>query len=116
MATRVMATTPTHLFTETIDTERPTYSTGTAGGKAPSYAPNLTGVPCAFQPQVGSEIDEYGRQHSRRSAQCFVGGGLDIRADDRVIFDGSSWSITAPPKDNQAAGVVVRLDLQEVTP
>lgn len=112
----VYAATPTHLFTHTVDIQRPTFPVGTAGGRAPSYAAHLAAVPARVQPQPGSEFDDAGRQHSTIRATVFVGGGLDIKASDRLVWGVRKFDITGPPKDNQGAGVVVRLDCEEVTP
>lgn len=115
MATRVQARTPTHLLTETVSVQRPTYSTGTAGGTAPTYASHLTDIAAAVQPQEGNEFDEAGREHATSRATVFAAGTHDVKPGDRLVWGSKKFNIQSV-KNPQAANVLLKLDCEELTP
>lgn len=111
----VYATTPTHLLTHTVSVERPTYSVDTAGGTAPTYSAHLTGIAARVQLQTGSEVDEFGRLHTRSVATVFTAGTHDIQAKDRLVYGSRRFEVTSV-KNPQDADVLLRLDCEELTP
>ena len=107
--------TPVHLFNTTISTQRATITFDAGGSPISTYATNLTGVRARVQPQTGTDGVLFGTQRDQQPFTVYVAGGLDIIAEDRVIWNGKTLRITSPPKDPQAIGCILRLDTQEVS-
>lgn len=107
---------PRHLFRHTMTVKRPTPAVDDAHSTTQTYANHLTGVKCLWQPQSGNEFAYADADRSRQSSVIYTDPGLDIQSTDQIVIEGRTLKITGPPKNSVNAGVILRIDCDEVTP
>ena len=111
-----MTSTPTHLLDQTITIQRSTVTQDAMGGPSVSWSNEYTGVRARVQPQSGSESFRAGGKRSQQSFQIFVAGSQDVLNTDRIVWNSKTLKIISPPKDPQGAGVLLRIDCEEIEP
>lgn len=101
-----------------ITVQRQTTTVGASGLPVETFADHLkTTAMAATVP--GDEAIRYGRESSRQLVRFHVAAGQDIRADDRVVWNGTTYQIIAvrTPGGRQAGDRLAWtvLDTEEVT-
>lgn len=77
--------------TETIDPA--------TGVRSTEWADLHTNVPFSVRPLTVREMDAAAARQSEVSVEFETRPGLDIKADDRIVFDGEVWDIEPPALD-----------------
>lgn len=106
---------PLHALVHTVTVERPTATTGTAGGVSRSWATHLSNVRCRIQPISGAEAVQYGRDGSTRVYRVVMRYQTDITEGDRLDWSSRSKYLDVTEiRDLQEDNHTMVLTAQEV--
>jgi hypothetical protein len=107
--------TPTHLLTQTIDTQRQTITFDSGGSPIRTFNVNLSAVPANVQPVKQEFFDPYSnRRVYKQALRIYVDPRLDIVPTDRIVFAGQTYEQISSSEDLLAASVLRRLDCRQV--
>ena len=107
-----MATTPTHLFTQSV-TWTPYTVTANATTGLPTFAAGSTQtIFVAIQPGSASEGLLNARQSGRTRARMFAAPTLTIAIQDKITWKSRDWRVVGGTQDQSGLGVVAAWDLE----
>lgn len=85
-----------HRITVQRNTETVNPATGV---RSSSWADLYVGVPAAIRSLTSRELQAASARQSESSVEFELRAGLDINADDRIVFDGDVYDIEPPTFD-----------------
>lgn len=89
---------PAHLMIQGVTLEKPTTSTDSRGDVTYSFdQPKRVKITAWIDQQSTTEVDDESR-NARSSNALLVTNYLDMQAQDRVIYDGNTWTVQGRPR------------------
>lgn len=109
-----MSVTPSHLFDQTVSTQRAVDTVDEGGGPISTYSTYLTGVKMHIQPQSGNDNIRAGRPASAQTYNCYCDTTNDIVMPDYIIWGTHTLQIIEPVRNVAYRNTILRIVAQEI--